>query len=402
MLMRIIRNKKLFEMSMSHEVLKPTSAAPAKAASAVFGMPVRIGPFQTNRLLFALFLLATSFAPGTLGEITRQALQDAYIGVAVFVAATLYLFYGAEKVFGLDIGRIFKHSKYAQVPLASCLGALPGCGGAVVVVAAYSSGNVSMGAVVATLTATMGDAAFLLLAKRPDAALVLLPIAFATGIISGYIVDLFDKSKFQSGGETLEIFRIGAKRTRDYLYGLLFLPGLAFGVMALAQIEFTGITAQVETAIALTGIAIGVFVWATSPLKALTNANDTAITRVTEETSFITAWVILAYLLFEYLNSFAGLDLEAMFKTVGILLPLMAILVGFIPGCGPQILVTTFYINGLVPFAALIGNSVSNDGDALFPAIALNPKAALLATIYSAIPAFFLAYGFYFFAPGFL
>ena len=43
-----------------------------------------------------------------------------------------------------------------------------------------------------------------------------------------------------------------------------------------------------------------------------------------------------------------------------------------------------------------------NDGDALFPAIALNPRAALVATVYSAIPALIVAYGFWFFAPGFL
>jgi hypothetical protein len=61
--------------------------------------------------------------------------------------------------------------------------------------------------------------------------------------------------------------------------------------------------------------------------------------------------------------------------------------------------VTTFYINGLVPFSALIGNAIANDGDALFPAIALNPKAAMIATVYSAIPAVFVAYGLYFFAP---
>ena len=70
------------------------------------------------------------------------------------------------------------------------MGALPGCGGAVVVVAAYSSGSVSLGAVVATLTATMGDAAFLLIAKRPDVAIILLPTSFIVGIITGYVVDI--------------------------------------------------------------------------------------------------------------------------------------------------------------------------------------------------------------------
>ena len=58
--------------------------------------------------------------------------------------------------------------------MAALLGSTPSCDGAVVV-AAFSSGHGRFGAVVATLTATMGDAAFLLIATRPDAALVVLP-----------------------------------------------------------------------------------------------------------------------------------------------------------------------------------------------------------------------------------
>jgi len=51
-----------------------------------------------------------------------------------------------------------------------------------------------------------------------------------------------------------------------------------------------------------------------------------------------------------------------------------------------------------VPMSALIGNALSNDGDALFPAIAIAPRAAIIATIYSAVPAFIIAYGWYFLA----
>ena len=72
----------------------------------------------------------------------------------------------------------------------------------------------------------------------------------------------------------------------------------------------------------------------------------------------------------------------------------MAIVIGFIPGCGPQILLTTMYLNGVVPLSAQLGNAISNDGDALFPAIAMAPKAAVMATIYSALPAFIVAYGY--------
>jgi hypothetical protein len=78
------------------------------------------------------------------------------------------------------------------------------------------------------------------------------------------------------------------------------------------------------------------------------------------------------------------------------------VVIGFVPGCGPQVLVTTLYINGLIPFSALLGNAISNDGDALFPAIAINSRAAVLATVYSAVPAMIMAYGFFFFAPEFL
>ena len=77
------------------------------------------------------------------------------------------------------------------------------------------------------------------------------------------------------------------------------------------------------------------------------------------------------------------------------LVPLIAILFGFLPGCGPQIIVATFYLNGFIPLSAEIGNAISNDGDALFPAIAMTPKAAILATLYSAFPAVIFAYSYF-------
>ena len=121
-----------------------------------------------------------------------------------------------------------------------------------------------------------------------------------------------------------------------------------------------------------------------------------------EETSFISIWVIGAFLTFEYFVAFAGFDLAAAFSAVAPALPLIAVLVGFIPGCGPQVVVTALYISGTIPFAALIGNAISNDGDALFPAIALNPKVAILATLVSAVPALLVAYAFYLLAPNFM
>ncbi|MDW1813087.1 putative manganese transporter, partial [Vibrio sp. Vb2362] len=80
----------------------------------------------------------------------------------------------------------------------------------------------------------------------------------------------------------------------------------------------------------------------------------------------------------------------------GIWMPLAGLAIGMLPGCGPQILVTSLYISGAAPLSAQLANAISNDGDALFPAIAMAPKAALVATIYSSIPAFIVGYGYYF------
>ncbi len=382
----------------------PAKKAPATLPSAgSVTVPDMLGPFRVKRLMIALLVLVLAVIPGHMGELTRTLLTDAYVQVSAFVAATLMLFYGAEKVFKFDLGVALKGAKGFQVPAAAILGATPGCGGAVVVVAAYSSGNVGLGAVVAALTATMGDAAFLLIATRPDVAVVVLPISLAVGIITGYLVDLFEKRDYRDSAKAqCELAPlIGTTRTKDYLYLALAIPGLFFGINQLFQVDFATF-GHAPLIISLAGVATGLYIWATSPLQAMTHQQDSPVTRMAEETSFISIWVIFAYLAYDYFMTFAGFDLANAFSSIAIALPLLAILIGFVPGCGPQVLVTTLYINGIVPFSALIGNAISNDGDALFPAIALNPKAAILATAYSAIPAVIVAYGFYFFAPNFL
>ena len=90
------------------------------------------------------------------------------------------------------------------------------------------------------------------------------------------------------------------------------------------------------------------------------------------------------------------MDLKNLFTGVALYTPLIAILIGFLPGCGPQVLVTTMYLSGIIPLSAQIGNAISNDGDALFPAIAIAPRVAIVATLYSAVPALLISYGWLF------
>lgn len=362
---------------------------------------LRIRP---GRAAFALLLAAAAAAPGPLGEITRAMVIDAYVQVSVFVAATLLAFYAAERYFKFDLKRMLAGNRLAAVPIAAGLGATPGCGGAVIVVAAYSSGHVSFGAVVAALTATMGDAAFLLIAVRPDAAAVVLPLSFFVGILSGWIVNwLMPGFGATRRGHAIDPAPpIGRTRLIDVAYLAPAIPGFGIGVLQLFQIELSGALHWLPPALALFGVGSGMVIWATSRFRAMSHGSDSPVTRMAEETSFISVWVIGAFILYEYLAAFFGLDLEAVFAAAMPYLPLAGVLIGFIPGCGPQVLVTTLYISGVIPFAAIIGNAISNDGDALFPAIALDPRTAILATAVSAVPALIVAYGFYFLAPGFM
>ena len=349
-----------------------------------------------RRLIVSFLLLIASVFPGKLGEVTRFAVFDAYTQVSVFVAATLLFFFGLEHSFKVDVGKVMEKGGVWQVPTASCLGALPGCGGAVVVITAFARGNITLGAMVAALIGTMGDAAFLLLAKEPTTYFKIILISMFAAIICGWLVDRFHRGELYSTevkflGHTI----IGRLRNRDKSYMILAVPGLILGSMQLMQIDLYDLGSFVFV-LGLGGAALSVGVWSISPVNAVTMHNDHPFTRATEETSFVTAWVIAAYLAYEYAYAFLGLDLAGLAEAAWIFIPLLAILIGFVPGCGPQILVTTLYLNGIIPFAALIGNAISNDGDALFPAIALTPRMAVVATLYSAIPALIISYIFLF------
>ena len=345
-----------------------------------------------RRLGVLVILLIYSIFPGDLGEVTRASLFDAYIQVTVFVAATLLLFFSLEHFYKIDVGLLMKRGDIWQVPMASVLGALPGCGGAVVVITAFARGNIRLGAMVAALIATMGDAAFLLLAKEPTTYLKLMGISIFAAVISGWTVDRFHQGELYSSEiNHFQKVGIGKLRTRDKLFMALAAPGLFLGILQLAQVDINNFGILI-TILGLLGAFLSISVWVTSPISAVSSSDDHPFTRSSEETSFVTVWVIAGFLAYEYAYAFFGLDLAVLAEAAWIFLPILAVLVGFIPGCGPQVLVTTLYLNGIIPFAALIGNAISNDGDALFPAIALTPRMAVIATLYSGIPALIISY----------
>ena len=153
--------------------------------------------FATLAISFAAGLFLTS--EHDLVEIIFGSVADAYLQVTTFVAGTFLLIYGAERFLKVDAVAALRRDTFLQVPMAAALGAMPGCGGAVIVVTQFVTGRLSFGSVVATLTATMGDAAFLLLAQEPLTGLAMILLGFVVGTLTGWIVNFIHGGDFLRG-----------------------------------------------------------------------------------------------------------------------------------------------------------------------------------------------------------
>ena len=357
-----------------------------------------------KKSFFGLLLLSLVFQGGEFGEVIRASMIDAYIQVSVFVGFTLFVFIGLDSLTKFDVKTFLSKTQKLHVGLAAFLGAIPGCGGAIIVVTQYIQGRISFGSLVAVLTATMGDAAFLILAIEPTTGLLIFGIGIIVGSISGYIIDFIHGTNFMSAETKIKVEFEKINKTFvsnfNFFWLFLFIPGFVLGILVAFQIEFESASYNTFLVfIASAGAILSIFMWSLNPLSDFQCSTDKSrgfLSRVVDTTNFVTTWVISGFLVFEIFMYFTSLDLKIFFDLWLPFVPLVAILFGFLPGCGPQVVVATFYLNGYIPLSAELGNAISNDGDALFPAIALAPKAAILATLYSAIPALVVAYGYFY------
>jgi hypothetical protein len=374
-----------------------------------------------KRLLLPMFLLALLLNDST-SLITINALADAFWQVSTYVAASLTVYHYLANLlsrYQWFINSSFSQSRY-QVLFASLMGAMPGCGGAIIVITQFVQGKFSFGSVVAVLIATMGDAAFLLLASRPSTGLFVILGCVSVAIISGIIVDYIHNDQFMRPEKTPEkqfnreenipnnqfSFYI---KWQGILWQWLLIPAVFIALLFSFQLDvdqILNLSSGTINIIGATIIVLAITLWACS--GEVTNYQTTVsedskvntrslFQKIAQDTNFVTSWVIIAFLVFELSMHFTGFDFEYFFSQWGALTPLIAIIIGLLPGCGPQIIATSLYLSGSIPLSAQLGNAISNDGDALFPAIALAPKMALIATLYSAIPAVIVAYSYLYF-----
>jgi len=362
----------------------------------------RLEYFRISKLII-LLVFVIIFSLEETRELLISSSQDAYIAVTSFVGATLLFFYTLEKK-NFNIPEYIKKNSKLEIPICALLGVIPGCGGAIMVMSMYTRGIVSFSSVLATLISTMGDAAFILIASKPQAALIILPITLIIGIVTGYISLPFSDKIAPSiipkknSNIILPTNKIPTVFYKIWLY--LLIPAVILGLINAFNLSFE---------IPLFGYdLIGIFaftaamscliMWVFNPLTDIQMAaiHENSLRKTVDTTCFVSVWVITAFLCFELINLFTQGRMFEYLLFFGPFIPLMAILIGFIPGCGPQIMITSMFVSGQIPMAAQIGNSISNDGDALFPALAISARVAILATLYSAVPAIIVAYLWYY------
>lgn len=384
-------------------------------------------------------------------EIIYRTASETFLNVGSFVAFTLLVFNFINYKFDGKLIYKLEKNKKTQVLVGSLLGLTPGCGGAIMVMPLYLLGKISFGTIVATLIATMGDASFVLITQKPVAYMYILGISFVVAIISGYAVDYFgigkniiipkknryelekahemfknEPTEFELNQENIGVkfHHIGHEegdivdlvlhhgRSRKgilhkfrhsiayKIFWAFALVALPLGILDLMMVDIdSDLFIKNLSSIGFIGtmFSIGYTIISKKILaddnhqevESKMNSLKETIVHNAEETAFVITWVFIAMLSYEIFVVLVGgeLVIENFIQASGYSTILIAVLIGLIPGCGPQIILATLFVQGTIPFSALAANAICNDGDALFPLIAINKKSALVATVYNLIPA---------------
>ena len=373
-----------------------------------------IGPAKAIiTALITASILACLAAPQSLSAVFLKALSDAYLAVTVYVAITIIPIQWLGKRFeGARFEKVLQN-RVLRIPIAAALGASPGCGGAIVVAAAFAKGKLCFASVVAVLTATMGDAAFLLIAKSPSTFALMMGIGFGVGTLTGWVVSLFHKDDFLR--PTPDASRTVEKEVQpsnsapvppERLIGLGFwwvLLALGGALLWLPESAFESVGLASENLllpIGGLGAIICVLNWLLTPSdkEGCPCESNQPVQSAINTTNRVTIWVISAFLIYELAAMASPVTMQETIEGGAQWMPLIGAFIGLFPSCGPQVLFTELFLRGIVDLPALIANGISNDGDALFPMLAIAPKAAFLSFVYTLLPAICVGYAIYWMA----
>jgi hypothetical protein len=358
---------------------------------------------------------------GSLTEAVVTAVVEGWMAVGLFVVGSVALVRGAALFTDTRVLQRFTDARHGGPVVGTLLGLVPGCGGAVVAVTLYGRDRIGFGGVVAALTATAGDAAFLLLSVSFHTAVITYAVAGVVGVLLGVVIEQFGATRAarvesSPGGRSAcadggcvgrESTTVDAGRESTAVDAgrestavdvgrssgtLLWTVATAAwwlavaGGLAVSVGWPTGADAGGGRLVAGVGVVASLAVVATPDRWRVSRDGVAGLPGATAVTvSPIVLWVVAALAVTEL--SVSGVSVGEVAATVGsgTVAPVFGGLLGAIPGCGVHVGFVGLYADGGVSWPALVANTISQDGDALFPLLAIDRRRALTATGYTAL-----------------
>ena len=398
--------------------------------------------------------MSSGVSAGEIFEIIVISMRDAFLAVTVFVAAMVLLFSWLQYITAGRFVSWIRENKRLQPAIGALMGLTPGCGGAIIVMPMYARGYVTYGTVIATLIATLGDAAFVLIgAVFQDSAFITPVIAvhatsFIVGVVWGYGVDSLEVTPSSPlgrlGPKLGSEEPLGEEAAREMegrdsviedmprevpdglgyriihqgyrVWWIVTAVGLCLAILLLIwyaqdpeyapELVWDPTTRDgLVTWVGFIGTSLSIILYVSSKnflgddteatIGDKLNSLDETLVHAASETAFVTFWVLIAYLAFEFGMIASGIsEADLAENGAGAGAVIVAAAVGLIPGCGPQIIAISAYVAGAISFPALVANAISQDGDALFPLLVRHKVASIWATIHTTLPAIIVGFAF--------
>ena len=292
------------------------------------------------------------------------------------------------------------NSKFGQYFLGVLLGVIPGCLGSFTMVSLYSHGVVSFGALVATMIATSGDEAYVMLSLFPVKAILLTLLIAVIGLIVGYFTDvIFQKFNFSiklklhgfevHDDESSPCFSL--KIIAGQLRSMSFPRALLIGILSiLLFLLLSGYTEPYEwnwvkvTLLIVTLFAL--FVVITVPDHFLEEHLWKHVLK--KHLLRIFLWTFGALLVIHYLQMF--IDVDTWIQTNIWIVLVIAVLIGIIPESGPHLVFVTLFAAGSLPFAILLASSIVQDGHGTIPLLAVSKKNFVILKLINVLVGLFI------------
>ena len=398
--------------------------------------------------------MSSGVSAGEIFEIIVSSMRDAFLAVTVFVAGMVLLFSWLQYITAGRFVSWIRENKRLQPAIGALMGLTPGCGGAIIVMPMYARGYVTYGTVIATLIATLGDAAFVLIgAVFQDSAFITPVIAvhatsFIVGVVWGYGVDSLEVTPSSPlgrlGSKLGSEEPLGEEAAREMegrdsviedmprevpdglgyriihqgyrVWWIVTAVGLCLAILLLIwyaqdpeyapELVWDPTTRDgLVTWVGFIGTSLSIILYVSSKnflgddteatIGDKLNSLDETLVHAASETAFVTFWVLIAYLAFEFGMIASGIsEADLAENGAGAGAVIVAAAVGLIPGCGPQIIAISAYVEGVISFPALVANAISQDGDALFPLLVRHKVASIWATIHTTLPAIIVGFAF--------